>query len=90
MSLVNQRHCLIAVLLQFPLYKLKIEDLVTIRNTLFIFIHGSFTHTHSIGSIDPIKKIMFRNLIIQFFNLKLILGYKSRECIFFLEFFIER
>jgi len=40
----------------FPIQKMKIEDLVTIRNKLSIFIHGFLTHTHSIGSIDPIKK----------------------------------
>jgi len=57
MSLVNQSHRLIAILLQSPPYKSKIEDLVTIRKKNFsIFIHGSFTHTHSIGSIDPIHK----------------------------------
>ena len=32
------------------------EDLVTVRNKLSIFIHGFLTHTHSIGSIDPIFK----------------------------------
>lgn len=37
------------------LYKKKIEDLVTIRKPFFIFIHGSRTYTHSIGSIDPIQ-----------------------------------
>ena len=55
MSLVNQSYRLIAILLQSILSK-KIEDLVTIRNTLSIFIHGSFPHTYSIGSIDPIQK----------------------------------
>lgn len=56
MSLVNQSYRLIAILLQSILSKKKIEDLVTIRNTLSIFIHGSFPHTYSIGSIDPIQK----------------------------------
>lgn len=36
MALVNQSHRLIAILLQSPLYKLKMEDLVTIRNKLFV------------------------------------------------------
>ena len=39
----------------FPITK-KMEDLVTVRNKLSIFIHGFLTHTHSIGSIDPIFK----------------------------------
>jgi hypothetical protein len=69
MALVKQSHHLIAISLQFPLYKQKIEDLVTIEIHFFIFVHGPFTHTHSIGSFDPIKKIMFRNSIILFFNI---------------------
>lgn len=33
------------------------EDLVTIKKKPFyIFLHGSFTHTQKIGSIDPIQK----------------------------------
>jgi len=35
------------------------EDLVTIRNWLSIFSHGSFTHTYSIGSLGPIQKLCF-------------------------------
>ena len=70
MSLVNQSYRLIAILLQSILSK-KMEDLVTIRNTLFYLYPWIFPHTYSIGSIDPIqKKIMFRNFIIQFFNLE--------------------
>lgn len=59
MSLVNQSHRLIAILLQSPLYKqkkYKIEDLVTIRKKLSSSIDP---FTHSIGSIAPIKKLCF-------------------------------
>lgn len=68
--LVNQNHRFLAIWLQSSLYNTKIEDLVTIGNTLLfcIFIHRSFTHTHSIGRFDPIeiKKIMLRDSIIPF------------------------
>jgi hypothetical protein len=56
MFLVNQSHCLIAILLQSLLYiqiiKLKIELRFEVLSSLFI--HGYFTHIHSIGSIEPI------------------------------------
>ena len=61
MSIVNQSHHLIlnfASILTIQ-NKQKIEDLVTIRNPLFVFIHRPFTYTHSKGSTDPIKKLCF-------------------------------
>jgi len=58
MVLVNQNYRFLAIWLQSSLYNTKMEDLVTIGNKLlfWIFIHRSFTHTHSIGRFDPIQK----------------------------------
>lgn len=48
------------------------EGLVTIRNPLFrLFFSVSidpFLIFSQLGSLDPIQKIMFRNLIIQFYD----------------------
>lgn len=57
MSLVNQSHHLIAILLQFLL--LQIEDLVTVRNPLFYLQPWIFIHNYLIGSINPIHKLCF-------------------------------
>jgi hypothetical protein len=64
-SLVNQRHRLIAILLQF--HKAKIEDLVTIRNLLFYlhpWILDLFNWKYSSNSKNYVSQ--FHNPIFQF------------------------
>ena len=56
MSLVNQSQRLIAILIQFFICKAKIEDLVTIRNLLFIF------------TMDPLLILIQLEVLIQFQN----------------------
>lgn len=57
MSLVNQSHRLIAILLQSPPYKSKIEDLVTIRKKKKTFISSS---------MDPLLILIQLEVLIQF------------------------
>ena len=57
MSLVNQSYRLIAILLQSTLCKTKIEDLVTIRKKLSIYLSiDPFVILKKIRIIDPIPK----------------------------------
>lgn len=93
MVLVNQNYRFLAIWLPYPLTK---EDLVTIGNQLFcIFIHRSFTHIFKIGILNPMQNYASRlctHIIIQFLfwmQFKLVFGYKSPECIFFLNMLLR-
>lgn len=91
MSLVNQSHCLIAILLPFSLYnKIKWKIQLRLEISFLSLSMDSLLILIRLEVLIQLIKILFRNFIIEFFNLELILGYKSRKCLLFLEFFIER